>query len=98
MHDYHQQLVSRALMQTWIPQTNHFAVQFDLQALFAKFAKVEVNQVDLNHLPPLNLLVPVESVKYGHGVLSAAIKLGSLEKTVRASLIVLWCVLSSPFL
>ena len=68
MHDYHQQLVSRALMQTWIPQTNHFAVQFDLQGLFAKFAKVEVNQVDLNRLPPLNLLVPVKSVKYGYGV------------------------------
>ena len=33
----------------------------------------------------------------GHG-LSAAIKLGSLEKTVGASLIALWCVLSSPFL
>ena len=70
MHDYHQQLVSRALMQTWIPQTNHFAVQFDLQGLFAKFAKVEVNQVDLNRLPPLNLLVPMRSVKYGYGVLS----------------------------
>ena len=32
------------------------------------------------------------------GIFSAAIKLGSLEKTIGASLIVLWCVLSSTFL
>ena len=32
------------------------------------------------------------------GILSATIKLGSLVKTVGASLIALWCVLSSPFL
>ena len=38
-----------------------------------------------------------EGCNRGHG-LSAAIKLGSLEKTVGASLIALWCVLSSPFL
>ena len=38
-----------------------------------------------------------EGCNTGHG-LSAAIKLGSLEKTVGASLIALWCVQSSPFL
>ena len=36
-----------------------------------------------------------EGCKWGHG-LSAAIKLGSLEKTVGASLFALWCVLISP--
>jgi hypothetical protein len=38
-----------------------------------------------------------EGYNRGHG-LSAAIKLGSLEKTVGACLIALWFVLSSPFL
>ena len=37
-----------------------------------------------------------EGCNWGHG-LSAAIKLGSLKKTVGASLIALCCVLSSPF-
>ena len=37
-----------------------------------------------------------EGCNRGHG-LSAAIKLGSLEKTVGASLIALWFALSSPF-
>ena len=38
-----------------------------------------------------------EGCNRGHG-LSAAIKLRSLEKTVEASTIALWCVLSGPFL
>ena len=46
----------------------------------------------LNHMT----LKPKEGCNRGHG-LSAAIKLGSLEKTVGASLIALWCVLSNPF-
>ena len=37
-----------------------------------------------------------EGCNRGHG-LSAAIKLGILEKSDGASLIALWCVLSSPF-
>ena len=41
--------------------------------------------------------LPKEGCNRGHG-LSAAIKLGSLEKTLGASLIALWCVLSSSFL
>ena len=54
-------------------------------------------------VPSLNGQVPQEAIpgkegcNRGHG-LSAAIKLGSLEKTVEASLIALWCVLSSFFL
>ena len=38
-----------------------------------------------------------EGCNRGH-VLSVAIKLGSLEKTVGVSLFALWCVLSIPFL
>ena len=37
-----------------------------------------------------------EGCNLGHG-LSAAIKVGSLYKTVGGSLFALWCVLSSPF-
>ena len=37
-----------------------------------------------------------EGCNRGHG-LSAAIKLGSLEKNIGDSLIALWCVLSSLF-
>ena len=37
-----------------------------------------------------------EGCNWGHG-LSAAIKPGSLEKTVGASVTALWCVLNSPF-
>ena len=42
------------------------------------------------------LVVTKEGCNRGHG-LSAAIKLGSLEKTVGASLIAHWCAPSSPF-
>ena len=45
----------------------------------------------------LSYLVNIkEGCNRGHG-LSVAIKLGSLEKTIGASLIALWCALSSPF-
>ena len=42
------------------------------------------------------LVVTKKGCNRGHG-LAAAIKLGSLEKTVGASLIALWCVISSLF-
>ena len=43
-----------------------------------------------------DLLTSKEDCNRGHG-LSAAIKLGSLEKTVGAPLVALWCELSSAF-
>ena len=43
-----------------------------------------------------NAIQNKEGCNWGHG-LSAAIKIGTPEKTVGASLIALWCVLSSPF-